>query len=236
MKYLKTFLITTLLIAACSGDKSSTMEVSGTVKGLKKGTIYLQKVDDSTLVTLDSIALRGNGDFQFTTSLESPEIFYLYLRKEDQNDVNDRITFFGEPGKITIKTVWNAFDSKAVIEGSSTQKELEEYREVMTRFNTENLEQLKAANNPEILNDPAALDSLQKANERSIRRSYLYALNYAMGHTGSHIAPFIAISEVSDANSKFLDSLYNSLEPQVAHGKYGKALKRLLEERRAEQP
>ncbi|GGD43857.1 DUF4369 domain-containing protein [Muriicola marianensis] len=234
MKYLHTFLIIAILIASCSGDKTPAMEVSGTVKGLKKGTLYLQKVEDSALVTLDSITLRGNGDFGFSTTIESPEIFYLYLKKEDQNEVNDRITFFGEPGKITIKTVWNAFDSKAVIEGSSTQKELEEYREVMTRFNTENLEQLKAANDPEIINDAAALDSLQKANERSIRRSYLYTLNYAMSHTGSHIAPFIAITEVPDANSKYLDSLYNSLEPQVANGKYGKALKSLLEKRSAE--
>ncbi len=234
MKYLYFFLAIGILISACSDDTSSTMEVSGTVKGLKKGTIYLQKVEDSTLVSLDSLELRGNGDFRFSTPLESPEIFYLYLKKADQNDVNDRITFFGEAGKISIQTVWNAFDSKAVVTGSATQKELEEFREMMSRFNAENLEQLKAAGNPEILKDPAAMDSLQRANERSIRRSYLYALNYAMTHTGSHIAPYIALSEVSDANIKYLDSLYSSLDPQVASGKYGKALERLIEGRRSQ--
>lgn len=234
MKYPCYFLAIAILISACSGDKADTMEVSGTVKGLKKGTLYLQKVEDSTLVSLDSLEMRGKADFQFTTSVESPEIFYLYLKKEDQNEMNDRITFFGEPGKITIQTVWNAFDTKAVVTGSNTQKELEEFREMMSRFNTENLEQLRAASDPEILKDPASVDSLQKANERNIRRSYLYALNYAMSHTGSHIAPYIALSEVADANIKYLDSLYNSLDPQVADGKYGKAFKKLLEERRSE--
>ena len=61
-------------------------------------------------------------------NLESPEIFYLYLNKEDHNDVNDRITFFGEPGNIKINTTWNTFDANAKISGSETQKKLEDYR------------------------------------------------------------------------------------------------------------
>jgi hypothetical protein len=234
MKYLYIFTTIAFLFTACSVDKANTMEVTGTVKGLKKGTLYLQKVEDSTLVSIDSLDMRGSGEFQFSTQLESPEIFYLYLQKADFNDLNDRITFFGEPGKITINTVWNAFDAKAVIEGSKTQKKLEEFKEVMSRFNAANLEQLKAASDPEIFNDATAIDSLQKANESNLRRSYLYSLNFAMNNLGSHIAPYIALSEVADANVIYLDSIYNSLEPEVAQGKYGKALKSHVEQRRAE--
>lgn len=234
MKYLSFLLITGLLIISCNNSDENRMEVSGTVKGLKKGTLYLQKVEDSVLATLDSLEMRGNGDFTFETTLESPEIYYLYLKKADNNDINDRITFFGEPGKITITTIWNAFDSKAVIEGSETQKKLEEYQEVMSRFNAESLGQMQAARDSTLFNDPVALDSLQKANERNLKRSYLYALNYAMSNSNSHIAPFIALSEVADANIKYLDSLYISLSPEVAQGKYGKALKSHLESRKAE--
>lgn len=234
MKYFYFFLITGLLIISCDSPDENKMEVSGTVKGLKKGTLYLQKVEDSVLATLDSLEMRGNGDFVFETTLESPEIYYLYLKKADNNDINDRITFFGEPGKITITTIWNAFDSKAVIEGSETQKKLEEYQEVMSRFNSESLEHMQAASDSTLFNDPVALDSLQKANERNLKRSYLYALNYAMSNSNSHIAPFIALSEVADANVKYLDSLYISLSPEVAQGKYGKALKSHLENRKAE--
>ncbi|NNK20335.1 MAG: DUF4369 domain-containing protein [Flavobacteriaceae bacterium] len=234
MKYLSFLLITGLLIISCNNSDENRMEVSGTVKGLKKGTLYLQKVEDSVLATLDSLEMRGNGDFTFETTLESPEIYYLYLKKADNNDINDRITFFGEPGKIRITTIWNAFDSKAVIEGSETQKKLEDYQEIMSRFNAESLGQMQAARDSTLFNDPVALDSLQKANERNLKRSYLYALNYAMSNSNSHIAPFIALSEVADANIKYLDSLYISLSPEVAQGKYGKALKSHLESRKAE--
>jgi hypothetical protein len=230
MKQLSISLLFVILFTACTDTSENTMIVTGEVKGLKKGVLYLQKVSDTTLVTLDSLDVKGDGNFAFTTSLDSPQIFYLYLKKEDNNDINDRITFFGEPGTITINTSWNAFDKKAVIEGSATQKKLEEYGKIMSRFNTQNLEQVRASVDPNLINDPAAVDSLQAAYEQNIRRSYLFALNFALSNTESHIAPYIALTEVADANITYLDSIYNSLSPEVANGTYGQALKKHLNE------
>ena len=230
MKQLLISLLFVFLFTACADDSENTMLVTGAVKGLKKGVLYLQKVSDTTLVTIDSLEVKGDGNFEFATSMESPQIFYLYLNKEDNNEMNDRITFFGEPGIITIQTSWNEFEKKAKIEGSVTQKKLEEYLKVMSRFNTQNLEQIQASVDPDLINDPQALDSLQEAYEKNIRRSYLYALNFALSNTESHIAPYIALTEVADANIKYLDSIYNSLSPEVARGTYGLALKKHLNE------
>ena len=36
------------------------MHVSGKIDGLRKGTLYLQKVLDSTLVDVDSLVINGN--------------------------------------------------------------------------------------------------------------------------------------------------------------------------------
>lgn len=230
---MKQFLVSLLLVVfcvACADKAENTMLVNGSVKGLKKGVLYLQKVSDTTLVTIDSLVVKGNGDFKFSTTVESPQIFYLYLKKEDNNDMNDRITFFGEPGTISIQTSWNDFEKKALIEGSETQKKLEEYSKVISRFNTQSIEQLQASVNPELVKDPNAIDSLQKAYEKNILRSYLYALNFALNNTESHIAPYIALKDVADANVKYLDSIYNSLSPEVANGTYGLALKKHLSE------
>lgn len=38
------------------------MTVSGNVKGLKKGTLYLQKVNDTVLITVDSLQIKGDGN------------------------------------------------------------------------------------------------------------------------------------------------------------------------------
>ena len=218
------------LIVSC-GDSSSEniMTVSGKVKGLKKGTLYLQHIPDSTLVTVDSLQVKGDGNFSFRAELESPEIFYLYLNKEDANDINDRITFFGEPGTITINTAWNTFDTNAKIAGSNAHKKLEEYQGTMSRFNTKNLELMQSATAQNVNLDSLQLDSIQQLSDRNVKRGYAYALNFALSNKSSHIAPYIALNEVPDANILYLDSIYNSLTPEVAGSKYGKALKEHLE-------
>ena len=230
MQKLFVTLLLSILTISCadSPETEKTMTVSGMVKGLKKGTLYLQNFPDSTLVTIDSMAVDGDGSFSFKTEIESPEIFYLYLDKKDNNDINDRITFFGEPGNITIHTAWNTFDTNAKIEGSSTHKKLEEYKKVMTRFNTRNFELMNSTRNTEVALDSLEIDSIQKISDKNFQRGYAYALNFALNNKDSYIAPYIALYEVSDANVKYLDSIYRSLSPEVAESKYGKDLKRYL--------
>lgn len=220
-----------LLIFSC-GESSSenTMTVTGKVKGLKKGTLFLQHVPDSTLITVDSLQVEGDGSFSFSTELESPEIFYLYLNKKDANDINDRITFFGEPGTITINTAWNTFDTNAQIEGSKTQKKLEEYRKTMSRFNKTNLELMQTAANQQTVLDSVQMDSIQRLSNKNVKRGYAFALNFALNNKDSYIAPYIALTEVSDANVIYLDSIYTSLTPEVVESKYGRELGEFLEE------
>lgn len=225
------FLLPAVLMFACDSDTSErTMFVTGKVKGLKKGTLYLQHLSDSKLVSVDSLQIDGDGGFNFKTELESPEIFYLYLDKKDNNDINDRITFFGEPGTITINTAWNTFDTKAKIEGSKTQKKLEEYQKTMSRFNLKNLELVRNATERQSELDSLQMDSIQALSNRNVQRGYAFALNFALNNQDSYIAPYIALNEVPDANIVYLDSIYNSLAPEVADSKYGTELKTYLEE------
>lgn len=219
-----------LLLVACSGDSEKTMTVNGSIKGLKKGKLYLQQLQDTVLVTLDSLEVQGSGDFSFKTDIESPDIYYLYLVKNDYNDINDRIIFFGEPGVINIKTTWNAFDFGAEITGSKTHEKLEEYNKGMSRYNKKNLELLQLRLDPKIKRDSTMADSLIKLGDKNIYRSYAYALNFALNNKDSYIAPYIAINEVADANVKYLDSIYNTLSPEVAGSKYGKKLEAYLKD------
>src|SRR5690606_25784489 len=213
MKKITITALIAIFIASCGGTTKNTMKVTGNVKGLKKGTLYLQHIADSSLVNIDSLNITGDGNFSFTTELESPEIFYLYLDKKDNNDINDRITFFGEPGDIVINTSWNTFDLNAKITGSKTQEKLEEYQKMMSRFNTIDLEHIKSSLDPKNQN-AVAMDSLQELSDRNLKRGYLYALNFAMNNADSYIAPYIAVKEVADANIKYLDSINNSLSPE----------------------
>ena len=93
-KMKKTSLISIALFIICCNSDQNQMTVSGKVDGLRKGTIYRQKEIDSAIVSLDSIKIRGNSNFKLNTVIDEPDIYYLYLDKEDGDSLNDIITFF----------------------------------------------------------------------------------------------------------------------------------------------
>jgi len=194
----------------------------------------LQHIMDAKLVTLDSLVIEGDGKFAFSTVVESPEIFYLYLKKADNNDYNDRITFFGEAGEITINTSWNTFDANATISGSASHEIYMECQNMLNNFNKKDLELVQAASKLD-QSDSLALDSVQKLMDNNYLRRYQYVLNFALNNTDSPVGPYVAISEASDANRKYLDSINNSLSPEVANSKYGKRLDVFLKNNGEEQ-
>lgn len=200
------------------------MNISGTIKGLKKGTLYLQKSNDSTLVTVDSLTLRGDGAFSFSQKIESPEVFYLYLDKADNNDLNDRITFFGEKGDIKIETSWNTFDTNSRITGSQSHEKFAEFQSMLSRFNTKELELIQAMLPKEDSITQKEVDSIQKLRNTNLLRRYQYVLNFALTNPESFVTPYVTLTEASDANPKYLDSINNGLSTTVANSKYGKKL------------
>jgi hypothetical protein len=209
------------------------MHISGKVDGLRKGTLFLQKVVDSTLVDIDSIVVNGNPEFNFKTKVESPEIYYLYLNKDDGDTLNDRVMFFAEKGEITINTLLKTFESSAKVSGSENQELLQEYRKIARQFNAKNLDYIKAyINNAKSTNDSRSSDSIQKEMDNLLKRRYLYALNFASTHGDNVIAPYIALTEVSDANIKYLDTVASKLTEEVKSSKYGKLLIDLIANRK----
>jgi hypothetical protein len=209
------------------------MHISGKVDGLRKGTLFLQKVVDSTLVDIDSIVVNGNPEFNFKTKIESPEIYYLYLNKDDGDTLNDRVMFFAEKGEITINTLLKTFESSAKVSGSENQELLQEYRKIARQFNAKNLDYIKAyINNAKSTNDSRSSDSIQKEMDNLLKRRYLYALNFASTHGDNVIAPYIALTEVSDANIKYLDTVASKLTEEVKSSKYGKLLIDLIANRK----
>lgn len=220
------------LVFSCTGETENTMTVNGRIKGLKKGTLYLQHVKDTALVTVDSLEIEGDGNFTFKTELESPELFYLYLNKKDNNDVNDRLPFFAEPGRITVNTNWNTFDTKATITGSASQEKLEEYQKVMSRNNLRGLELMQMASNENGQYSAQEVDSITQLYSRNIQRNYIYAINFAINNKDSYIAPYIAVKEIPEANIKYLDSIAAVLPSKILNSKYGKELTAFLAENR----
>lgn len=222
-----------LSIVSCSKKDVNNTTISGDIRGLKKGTLYLEKINDSILVTLDSIVMNGNSSFTFQINLESPEILYLFLRKTEGTQVEDGIEFFAEPGTITINTTLNNFESQAQVTGSVNHEKYIEYQNLMQRFNDRKLELF--AENIEAQRDGnlKRIEELNKSYESVIRSSYLATINFALNNKDYEIAPYLALREIFDANINYLDTIYNVLSPTVKKSSYGKQLENYINERKA---
>ena len=225
----KEFLIFSLLILtfSCSTNEKK-MIVSGNIDGLKKGTVYLQKQQDSIIVSIDSILLEGNSNFKLETEINEPDIYYLYLDKNDGDSLNDIITFFGNNGEINIKTSLKNFDSSYEISGSKNTELLQEYFSIIRKFNLQNLDLLEIFYKAQIENNQAKIDSVNTQIENLIKRKYLYTLNFATNNSEFEISPYLAVSQIADANQEFLLKLYDTLPEKIKNSKYGKILQTLI--------
>lgn len=229
MKRILFVLLFGITLVACEKSTENTMTVNGNIKGLKKGTLYLQKLQDSTIAVLDSLEIKGDGKFSFSTEVGDPEVFYLYLKKEDNNDINDRINFFGESGNIVINTAWNTFDTDVEISGSKSHEKLLEFYDMVSKFNIRELALAQQAALPELQEDSVALDSIQSLINKNTVSRYRYALNFGLNNGDSYATPYIMLTEAREANPKYLDSIYKGLSPEVAASKYGKKFKAFLD-------
>jgi hypothetical protein len=216
------FLIFTLFVIACA-KKEKDLIVKANIEGLKKGTVYLKKIKDTTLITVDSLVINGNNTpIELFSDLESPEIFFLYLDKNSSEE--DRITFFADKGITEINTTLKNFVFDAKIKGSEQQKVLEEYQLMISKINNRNLDLIKEQFEAQRSGDSVKLDSIIKQGDMIIKRKYLYTVNFALNNKDSEVAPYLALTEIYNAQVKYLDTINNSLTPRIKTSKYGKEL------------
>ena len=220
MKDLIKIVLITMVVIACSPEKKGNMMVQGNIDGLKKGTIYLQKVVDTVIVAVDSVVLNGSSDFVLYDELESPELYYIQL-----DDYTDKIiAFFGEKDTITIASKLDKFSYSAKITGSENHLKLEEHNEMIRQFNGRQLEVIKERFDAQEANDTEKLEALEKEEKSLERRKFFYTVNYAVQNGDMEIAPYLALTELRFANIQILDTVNNALSSNIKKSKYGKEL------------
>ncbi|WP_395042943.1 DUF4369 domain-containing protein [Flavobacterium sp.] len=226
-------LLLLLVLSSCSEKKQTKdLLITGYIKGLKKGTLYIQKLKDTTLIALDTIKINGDSHFASEIDIDSPEMYYLFLDRGVSNSLDNNIAFFAEKGKINIETSLDFFSADTKITGSKSQEIYEEYRKVVSKLIDQDLSLLEkkfAAYKQGKTSEIVTIDEQQKS---ILKRKYLYTTNFAVNHKDSEVAPYIAIAEIYDINLIYLDTIQKSLTPKVSKSMYGKQLDALIKERR----
>lgn len=217
--------VTLLILSSCGKNESNTnLHLTGTIKGLKKGTLYIQRIADTSLVALDTILINGDSKFESHLNIESPEMLYLFVDRGVSNSLDNNIPFFAEPGIMNIDTNLERYIADAKITGSKNQDKYEEYKKINSRFRDENLDLIEKKFKALKSNNLEVLASLNAKQDNNIKRKYLFATNFAINNKDYEVAPYIALSDIYDINIKYLDTIQKSMTPKVAKSLYGKKL------------
>ncbi|RAK22635.1 uncharacterized protein DUF4369 [Flavobacterium aquaticum] len=228
-------IIAVITLIACNkeGASDANVHISGDVKGLSQGKLYLQKIQDSALVMLDSIEISGDSKFKSHIKLESPEMLYLFLDRGQTNSIDNSLPFFAEPGEIKIETTLKHFFADAKITGSKNHDLWKKFDSLNSKFRDQNLALMAKRLKNEYQPNPTTTDSIEKAYNNLLKRKYRYTAHFAVTNANKEIAPYLALSEIADINTVYLDTIQKSMTPEVAKSKYGKMLKEYVKERKA---
>ena len=222
MKRLLLSLSAIALLASCNSTSENT-EVTISINGLKKGTVYLQKITEAGLINLDSVESNGKETLNLGLNLNHPELIYAYLDKADGSTFNDRLAIFAEPGEIHISTSLTNFENDAVIKAGEEHEAFKNLQEMLSRFNKKDFELMQLAQTDRI-NDDRFVDSIVKqSNSNNIKR-YQFIANYALSNPNKYVSAYLVTSEGEELNPKWKDSIFNNFSEAIKKSTYGQQL------------
>jgi len=233
MRRFLALLLLTCVLVACS--ESNNFTVSGTVKGLKKGTLYLQRIQDTALVNIDSMVVDGDPEFEFALTIDEPEVLYLHLDKVDASGYDDRILFFAEPGEMNITTSLKNFEGFAAVMGAENQMRWTEFQKMNQKFNDKNVDLIKGSYDAQVSGVQEDILKYDDSLQRLLTSKYRYTGQFASTHADLEMAPFLVLSQIPDANVTYLDTIYKRFPAKIKRSKYGKQLEKLIQKRKASQ-
>ena len=225
--------LSTLFLFSCAEKKSDkNFVLTGNIKGLKEGKLYIQRMKDTTLVVIDSIIISGDSNFKSEFDIQSPEMLYLFLDRGVSNSLDNNIPFFAEQGKMNIETSLDFFTADAKITGSKNHELYEEYKKVMSKFVDKDLELIQKKVMAYKENKTDEIAKIEEEQNGILKRKYLYSTNFAVNNGDHEVSPYVALAEIYDINLKYLDTIHKTMTPKVAKSLYGKKLTEYYNERK----
>ena len=218
----KKIILLLLIFSSCT--ENTNFQLKADINGLKKGTILLTKSSNDEEVILDSINVNGSSEFTLSSYLHEPEVLKLKLIKSGIHD--DEVEFFANEGIMNFNTSLKRFSYEAKFEGSAQQDKFQEFKEMMSKFNEENLKLIKRQ--IESIDDIEEIKIIQNELNSLQKREVLYIVNFSLNNKENEISPYIILKYKNAINTKYLEKAYNSLDNNIRNSKYGMLLREEL--------
>jgi len=205
------------ILLSCTGKKGNQYKITGVIKGTKAEMVYLQKMDSTGWVTMDSTAVK-NGEFEFKGKVDSPDRWNLTIKGKEM-----AFPFFLENSDI--KLVVHA-DSTGLLEvtGSANQDLFRKFNE-----NNDSIQKLINAMDPvyakaDSLRDTATMKKLDDKFNAFDKEMKKLIIDLAKNHPASPAGPWLIMRNSYRFELPELDSLLGVFDTTLSHSFYYKAI------------
>ncbi|MGQ8335946.1 redoxin domain-containing protein [Sunxiuqinia sp. A32] len=222
MKNFNLLVIVLLVLAGC--NKPASYKISGSIAGLDSGAVYLVKAEAGKPVAVDTSEIT-DGKFLFEGQISIPELHYLRINERDYF-----AQFFLENEKIEILANKDSLRSTKV-SGSPQTDVFNVYIDELNLLNEKARELQKAYSDAMSKGNQDAMDRARIEFEASSENMQVFAKNFVREHSGTVVAPFITLTQLSqkldyDDLKELVDLFPAELESSV----YTMELNRMVEE------
>ncbi|MFL2602772.1 MAG: DUF4369 domain-containing protein [Flavobacteriaceae bacterium] len=220
------YILFLLFIIGCV-DESQKSTINLDVKGLKKGTLVLKKLSDSSFVKLDSFIVNSGDKINFSVLLDQPEMLFIDLKLNEGSDIKT-LNFFAEKSKMDIVTNLENFGYELVVKGSKNDSIYRNYISLNKKFNDQKLDLFKRSFEKSKSNDLDSLKIIEDLVVNINKRQFLHNANFAVRNSEFELSPYIALTDLYESK-KILDTVYKSLSIRIRNSKYAKKLKSIID-------
>jgi len=220
------YILFLLFIIGCV-DESQKSTINLDVKGLKKGTLVLKKLSDSSFVKLDSFIVSSGDKINFNVLLDEPEMLFIDLKLNEGSDIKT-LNFFAEKSKMDIVTNLENFGYELVVKGSKNDSIYRNYISLNKKFNDQKLDLFKRSFEKSKSNDLDSLKIIEDLVVNINKRQFLHNANFAVRNSEFELSPYIALTDLYESK-KILDTVYKSLSARIKNSKYAKQLKSIID-------
>lgn len=219
--------VTTLY--SCKNLGEGEYEITGTVKGMKTGLVYLEKQNPMGMggSAIDTVKI-VDGKFEIKGKTTEPEIHYLQIDK-----VNGKVPFILEGGEIEI-TVDKDSLFKSKLKGTYNNEEFSKFNDESNKIQKKlqktvmdfQMKNMAVMNEAQQKNDTATMNKLRKEYELIQKPITDYTFDYPKTHPKSFIS--VLILQIMSTNPKYekdIEPIYNSLDESLKKTKTAKIIK-----------
>ncbi|MEA1887736.1 MAG: TlpA disulfide reductase family protein [Bacteroidota bacterium] len=207
MKKLFFLIISVVFIISCTSDPRYTVE--GELEGIDEGKVYLQKRRSDQFIKIDSASIEG-GTFQINGgSVDYPDAYYLNVEGK-----GGYLVFFLENTKLNVNGHADSLFN-AVVEGSFTQDEYDEYNNGLDPLYERNITLFNEIRNARQQGDTLKLPELEAERNLLFEEITEYNLVYVRSHPASYVAPHVLNSETYDISVEEIESFVELLDPKL---------------------